>query len=921
MRYETIRNDFRASCRGLIALVAVLGVASGAGAGETCPSFPAASPIKEGNRPVSVAVADLDGDGIPDVVSADSGTFTEEGGISVLLGNGDGSFQAAVDIPAEHQPYFIAVADLDGDDIPDLVTANRSSGEVSVLLGNGDGSFRAATHFAAGDRPVFVTVADLDGDNVPDLVVGGSYTTTGVSVLLGNGDGSFQAPMSYPVTRPPYSVAVGDLDGDGIPDLVAPSSSGVSVLLGNGDGTFEDGGSFPAYHRSVAIAMADFDGDSIPDLVTAGESDDRGVSVLLGNGDGSFRTPTIFESGGLINWVVVADLNGDNVPDIVGTREDLDGVSVLLGKGDASFEGPIYLSTDRFRRPKSVAAADLDGDSIPDLVIASEGDYPDDWGGVSVLLGNGNGTFQATTSFAADNGPISVAVADLDGDAVPDLVTANYHGGFLNELVGNGDGSFQTAIPIKVDGGLTAVAVADLNGDGAPDLVATSYYYPQPPPGLNVLLGNGDGTFQPATVFAAGHHAVAVAVADLNGDNFPDVVIGNNDIAGVVNVLLGNGDGSFQAAVALPAGIVPKSVAVADLDGDGVPDIVAAGKIDTVSVLRGNGDGSFQDAVLFATGVEPNSIAVADVDGDVVPDLVTANYGPYSLPDGDVSVLLGNGDGTFQAPASFAAGRDHSSVAVGDLDGDGIPDLVVADIAFSTVSVLLGNGDGSFQTAILFGTDRAPASVALADLDRDGALDAVTGNVLGDSVTVLVNQCDPPARLVDLDIKPGSDRNAIPLADRSVIPVAILGSETFDVADVDATTLRFGPGGAPLAHLHGPHFADVNGDGVTDLLAHFRVEDTGIAFGDRMACLTGETLDGQRFKGCDSIRTVPDMDGDSLLDIDEAAIGTNALRFDSDGDGYGDGTEVLLMGTDPLNPLAPKPVADRERRGAHKRRR
>jgi len=174
---------------------------------------------------------------------------------------------------------------------------------------------------------------------------------------------------------------------------------------------------------------------------------------------------------------------------------------------------------------------------------------------------------------------------------------------------------------------------------------------------------------------------------------------------------------------------------------------------------------------------------------------------------------------------------------------------------------------------------------------------------------------------VELDIKPGGEPNAIHLDEGGVIPVAILGSESFDVADVDAATLTFGPGGATLAHYRGPHPQDVNGDGRLDLVAHFRAEETGIEYGDRVACLSGKTLDGQKFEGCDSIRTVPDMDGDSLLDVDEAAIGTHPLRFDSDGDGYGDGTEVLVMGTDPLDPLDPKPVADRERRGAHKRRR
>jgi hypothetical protein len=174
---------------------------------------------------------------------------------------------------------------------------------------------------------------------------------------------------------------------------------------------------------------------------------------------------------------------------------------------------------------------------------------------------------------------------------------------------------------------------------------------------------------------------------------------------------------------------------------------------------------------------------------------------------------------------------------------------------------------------------------------------------------------------IDLDIKPGGEPNSIYLDEGGVISVAILDSESFDVSDVDATTLAFGPGGATLAHFRGPHPQDVNGDGLPDLVAHFRAEETGIEYGDRVACLAGETTDGKRFEGCDSVRTVPDMDGDSLLDVDEAAIGTHALRFDSDGDGYGDGTEALLMGTDPLDPLDPKPVADRERRGAHKRRR
>jgi hypothetical protein len=701
-----------------------------------------------GQHADSVVVGDVNGDGNLDLVVANScaDSTCTNGSVSVLLGNGDGTFKAAVSYSSGgYAASSVAVADVNGDGRLDLVVANScadstcTNGSVSVLLGNGDGTFKAAMSYGTGGYAASsVAVADVNGDGKLDLVVTNSCgsddivcTNGTVAVLLGNGNGTFRAAANYGSGgQDANSVAVADVNGDGKPDLVVANRcvsvsydsectlGTVGVLLGNGDGTFQTAVNYGSGGQNASsVVVADVNGDGKLDLVVANYCDNtfcangNSVSVLLGNGDGTFQAAISYGSGGAVNMTVaVADVNGDGKPDLlIANQCDNDSdctngaISVLLGKGDGTFRGAVNYSVGGLY-PSSIAVGDVKGDGKLDLLVANECSRNDCTNGtVAVLLGNGNGTFRAAANYGSGGQDAnSVAVADVNGDGKPDLVVANEcrsnssecTSGTVGVLLGNGDGTFQPAVTY-VSGGIEAysVAVGDVNGDGKPDLVVANVSGNSATTGgVSVLLGNGDGTFQAAVTYDSGaSNATSVAIAGVNGDGKPDLLVANECsnsecTSGTVGVLLGNGDGTFQTAVTYGSGgQFASPVVLADVNGDGKLDLLV-GNEGTVGVLLGNGDGTFQAATATETPEEldsgDGSLAIADFNGDGKLDVVSGAAGV---------LLLGNGDGTLQSPLALgAAGR---GMTVGEFNRDGKPDLADAG-----VTVLL-NIDSDFRYA------------------------------------------------------------------------------------------------------------------------------------------------------------------------------------------------------------------------------
>lgn len=416
---------------------------------------------------------------------------------------------------------FVTLGDMNGDGRLDVLTTNAGGNNISLLLGNGHGRFQTLRMFAVGDGPVSMAIGDLNGDDSLDVITANVHSMN-ISVLLGNGDGTFQDQQTFAVGSDPTSVVVGDVNGDGWLDVVTANTGswGVSLLIGKGDGTFEEQLYISVGGSPTSVTLGDVNDDTRLDLLTTNGRSDS-VSVLLGNGDGTFIYQGAYAVRENPRSISLGDINGDGALDLVTMNAGNAGsatVSLLFGQGDGTFQEQQTIAACCSRN--SLSLADLNGDGRLDMITAG-------WGEHFVLIGNGDGTFQTETQFPSTELRVvtHIALGDIDGDQRPDLISLWGGDGYNPEssffvFIGNGDGSFVTPFVQSYPSGLAqGSSFGDVNEDGILDLLRYSGS------DVLVLLGNGEGAFEEQGRFTVGAWASSMMLGDLNEDGNLDVLI------------------------------------------------------------------------------------------------------------------------------------------------------------------------------------------------------------------------------------------------------------------------------------------------------------------------------------------------------------------------------------------------------------
>jgi uncharacterized protein (TIGR03437 family) len=734
---QILAGDFNGDGKGDLAVVVTssesaqgsIAILLGNGGG----TFSAPVNYPAGSYPSPLAMGDFNKDGKLDLaVGGETGSTAASiaGSVSILLGKGDGTFSAGSSYSVGKAPQSMVATDFNGDGNVDLAVLDpgvtSTGASLWVLLGNGDGTFRTPIGGLSGTGQGSLAYADYNQDGKPDILVG-DFDFSAIGALAGNGDGSFQAVQMSVAAAQPASVAALAL-GDGTTAIFTGDALTGNLVYGLTD----TAGNMPWPSMQTlgiqpgGVTLADLNGDGKPDIIWT-DLGGSAVYILLNSGNGIPLAPVSYAVGSSPAATAVADVNGDGKPDLI--VQDANGIEVLLGTGNGAFGKPQASGASGQLPASAIAVGDFNGDGKRDVAALTPN------GGVSILLGNGAGTFTAGTSVQIPGGSMaaSLVAVDFNLDGKLDLAVSynpqnGGQAGSVMVLLGDGEGGFQTSSTLTLPGTAGGLAAADLNNDGKPDLLARSYA----PNSIQVALGKGDGTFQALATVRTATAGPGIVVTDLTGNGHEDLVL--SDCCGLseASFLYGKGDGTFEAEVQFPSGSNPQFIAAADLAGDGRPDLAIAGyALNKGTLVLGRS----------VFGAATNSLTVLSAAGGVsalAPGSLASSYGsdlytgqpvspglPWPSSSGGTKVTIMDSGGTstaglltylstgqvnFEIPDSVATGA--ATVTVTASDGTTKP-CVVPPAGCRCATVTVTASDGTTTTGQVTLTPMAPSLFTL----------------------------------------------------------------------------------------------------------------------------------------------------------------------------------------------------------------
>ncbi len=678
-----------------------------------------------GDGPMGLVTGDFTGDGITDLAVSQTVTGT----VRLLPGKGKGLYddQAGATLAAPGSPLDLVKGDFDRDGALDLAVLRVRDEKISVFFGDGKGGFRAkALELATGKSPVSLGAADLDGDKKVDLLA----ADAGSGDLLfwkGDGKGGFAKPLLVKLAAgaEPVALALGDFDKDGAAEAALADASAAEVRIFSFAGSPSNslllsGKSF------TGLTAADLDGDGWLDLAAVSPGEKK-VYGLMGSSKGFLPNPEASSLSGRGSAVFAGDLDGDGNADLAVPITDEGVLSVLKGDGTGAFVETGVLPVSGL--PWTARIGDFDGDGRADLLVGA---------GLTSALSLYRGTSQGLVGGRCHGRdlaqPYFVVSQDLDRDGLADLVVSDRKAGKVHFYLAGKDGSFREDRVFDVGREAGNLVRGDFDGDGLEDIAVAL------DEGVRVLKrGSGNGiqyTLVPprkSPPFDAGLGPFEVLSEDLDGDGIPELAAA--DYGGnTLSILKGSKGMNFTRIqeIAVPDG--PLGLAGGDFDGDGKSDLVLSRfRASMLVFFQGKGDGKVAKAAEIPVAALPNYIRTADFNGDGRTDLVVSNLG------GSAVTLLLHEKGFRFSLSKVAAGEQPSALLARDLNGDHVPDVLVATVEKGDFRILVGDGRGGFSSILRFPGVRGAVSADLGDTDGDGLKDLVLGSIYNRRVTLFRN--------------------------------------------------------------------------------------------------------------------------------------------------------------------------------------